>query len=133
MLICRRYNEALAAIQWRAQLLEPEVRVCLLLNQFTQSLNVMYAFSVCKVPYVDPGSIKGNQYCSLRVQVILRHMQNRQVFSMQREHAILVSVAKHITGDPLRGGPYWKGRLYFKEVTSIMIPVLVHLVMHLVI
>ncbi|KAF9100348.1 hypothetical protein BGX27_000443 [Mortierella sp. AM989] len=57
----KRHHEAFQANNtWNAQILEPEARVCLLLNRFTRSLTVMYASSACeKVLHIDPDDITG--------------------------------------------------------------------------
>ncbi|KAF9349627.1 hypothetical protein BGX26_012103 [Mortierella sp. AD094] len=57
----KRHHDAFQAnSKWDAQFLEPEARVCLLLNRFTRSLIVMYASSACeKVLCVDPDNITG--------------------------------------------------------------------------
>ncbi|KAF9352630.1 hypothetical protein BGX26_009587 [Mortierella sp. AD094] len=54
----KRHQEAYAASYWNQ--LEPEARVCLILNRFTRNLIVMYASSACeKVFHVDPDDIAG--------------------------------------------------------------------------
>ncbi|KAI8357485.1 hypothetical protein B0O80DRAFT_496244 [Mortierella sp. GBAus27b] len=56
----RRHHEAFAANSWDQQAMEPEARVCLILNRFTRNLVVMYASSACdKVFHVDPDDITG--------------------------------------------------------------------------
>ncbi|KAI8349015.1 hypothetical protein B0O80DRAFT_417860, partial [Mortierella sp. GBAus27b] len=45
---------------WNHQALEPEARVCLIINRFTRNLIIMYASSACeKVFHVDPDEITG--------------------------------------------------------------------------
>ncbi|KAF8978043.1 hypothetical protein BGZ46_006867 [Entomortierella lignicola] len=55
----KRHHEAFRST-WNTKLMEPEVRVCLLLNRFTRNLVVMYASSACKrVLYIYPDVITG--------------------------------------------------------------------------
>ncbi|KAK3825183.1 MAG: hypothetical protein J3Q66DRAFT_327170 [Benniella sp.] len=56
----RRHHEAFAANTWDQQAMEPEARVCLILNRFTRNLTVMYASSASeKVFHVDPDQLIG--------------------------------------------------------------------------
>jgi hypothetical protein len=56
----KRHHDAFTANSWDHKLLEPEARVCLILNRFTRNLTVMYASSACeKVFHVDPNDIAG--------------------------------------------------------------------------
>ncbi|KAF9093819.1 hypothetical protein BGX27_001554 [Mortierella sp. AM989] len=56
----RRHQEALAA-NWEQ--LEPEPRVCLILNRFTMNLIVMHASSACQMVFnVDPDDITGKPF-----------------------------------------------------------------------
>ncbi|KAG0236344.1 hypothetical protein BGX31_003995, partial [Mortierella sp. GBA43] len=56
----RRHHEAFAENAWNHQALEPEARVCLIINRFTRNLIIMYASSACeKVFHVDPDEITG--------------------------------------------------------------------------
>ncbi|KAG0004022.1 hypothetical protein BGZ80_001712 [Entomortierella chlamydospora] len=56
----RHHNAFKANNTWDATSLEPEARVCLLLNRYTRSLIVMYASAVCdKVLHIDPDKIIG--------------------------------------------------------------------------
>jgi len=56
----KRHHDAFAANTWDHQMMEPEARVCLILNRFTRSLMVIYASSACeKVFHVDPDDITG--------------------------------------------------------------------------
>ncbi|KAK3825268.1 MAG: hypothetical protein J3Q66DRAFT_384514 [Benniella sp.] len=56
----KRHHDAFAANTWDHQMMEPEARVCLILNRFTRSLIVIYASSACeKVFHVDPDDITG--------------------------------------------------------------------------
>ncbi|KAF9171253.1 hypothetical protein BGX21_007534 [Mortierella sp. AD011] len=56
----RHHNAFKANNTWDATSLEPEARVCLLLNRYTRSLIVMYASAVCdKVLHIDPDKITG--------------------------------------------------------------------------
>ncbi|KAK3825270.1 MAG: hypothetical protein J3Q66DRAFT_365071 [Benniella sp.] len=56
----KRHHQAFAANTWDHQLMEPEARVCLILNRFTRSFIVIYASSACeKVFHMDPDDITG--------------------------------------------------------------------------
>lgn len=56
----RRHHEAFVASTWNPQAMEPELRVCLILNRFTRNLVVMYASGACeRVLQVDPDEITG--------------------------------------------------------------------------
>jgi len=56
----KRHHQAFAANTWDHKLMEPEARVCLILNRFTRSFVVMYASSACeKVFHMDPDDITG--------------------------------------------------------------------------
>ncbi|KAI8357484.1 hypothetical protein B0O80DRAFT_445053 [Mortierella sp. GBAus27b] len=56
----KRHHQAFEASSWNHQVMEPEARVCLIINRFTQSLIVMYASSACeKVFHVDPDHLTG--------------------------------------------------------------------------
>ncbi|KAI8358110.1 hypothetical protein B0O80DRAFT_495885 [Mortierella sp. GBAus27b] len=45
---------------WNNQAMEPEARVCLIINRYTRGLTIMYASSACeKVLHVDPDDITG--------------------------------------------------------------------------
>ncbi|KAF9366730.1 hypothetical protein BGX34_009570 [Mortierella sp. NVP85] len=56
----KRHHQAFAANTWDHQMMEPEARVCLILNRFTRNITVMYASSACeKVFHVDPDDITG--------------------------------------------------------------------------
>src|SRR5688500_6657987 len=56
----KRHHQAFAEDSWDHQALEPEARVCLILNRFTRNLVIMYASSACeKVLHVDPDHITG--------------------------------------------------------------------------
>ncbi|KAF9104342.1 hypothetical protein BGX27_010127 [Mortierella sp. AM989] len=55
-----RHHEAFKNKSWNTQFLEPEPRVCLLLNRFTRSLLVLYASSACEIVLqVHPDDIIG--------------------------------------------------------------------------
>ncbi|KAF8957225.1 hypothetical protein BGZ46_002236 [Entomortierella lignicola] len=55
----KRHHEAFRSA-WDTKLMEPEDRVCLLLNRFTRNLVVMYASSACeRVLHIDPDVITG--------------------------------------------------------------------------
>ncbi|KAI8358112.1 hypothetical protein B0O80DRAFT_424203 [Mortierella sp. GBAus27b] len=54
-----RYHQA-SENAWNNQAMEPEARVCLIINRYTRGLTVMYASSACeKVLHVDPDDITG--------------------------------------------------------------------------
>ncbi|KAI8357478.1 hypothetical protein B0O80DRAFT_289121 [Mortierella sp. GBAus27b] len=56
----KRHHQAFADNTWDQQAIAPEPRVCLIVNRFTRSLNIMYASSACeKVFNVDPDNITG--------------------------------------------------------------------------
>ncbi|KAI8358116.1 hypothetical protein B0O80DRAFT_495890 [Mortierella sp. GBAus27b] len=56
----KRHHRAFADNAWNQQAMEPEARVCLIINRFTRGLTVMYASSACeKVLHVDPDDITG--------------------------------------------------------------------------
>ncbi|KAG0237537.1 hypothetical protein BGX31_003564 [Mortierella sp. GBA43] len=56
----KRHHQAFAENSWDRQAMEPEARVCLIINRFTRSLTIMYASSACeKVLQVDPDEITG--------------------------------------------------------------------------
>ncbi|KAI8358115.1 hypothetical protein B0O80DRAFT_274461 [Mortierella sp. GBAus27b] len=55
----RRHHQA-SENAWNNQAMEPEARVCLIINRYTRGLTVMYASSACeKVLHVDPDDITG--------------------------------------------------------------------------
>ncbi|KAI8358107.1 hypothetical protein B0O80DRAFT_274238 [Mortierella sp. GBAus27b] len=56
----RRHHQAFAENSWNQHFMEPEARVCLIINRFTRNLTIMYASSACeKVFNVDPDEITG--------------------------------------------------------------------------
>ncbi|KAG0311703.1 hypothetical protein BGZ99_009979, partial [Dissophora globulifera] len=56
----KRHHEAFAANSWGTQIMEPELRVCMILNRFSRNLNVMYASSACeRVFHIDSEEIVG--------------------------------------------------------------------------
>ncbi|KAF9973364.1 hypothetical protein BGZ65_009307 [Modicella reniformis] len=56
----KRHHEAFAAHTWDHNAMEPEARVCLIINRFSRNLIVMYASSACeKVFHVDPDQLTG--------------------------------------------------------------------------
>ncbi|KAG0237539.1 hypothetical protein B0O80DRAFT_289164 [Mortierella sp. GBAus27b] len=56
----RRHHEAFSENSWDHQAMEPEPRVCLILNRFARGFTIMYASSACdKVLNVDPDEITG--------------------------------------------------------------------------
>ncbi|KAK3825283.1 MAG: hypothetical protein J3Q66DRAFT_327392 [Benniella sp.] len=61
----RRHHEAFAlnAWKWNLQGMEPEPRVCVIMNRFTRSLIVMYASSACEQVFrVDPEKMLGKPF-----------------------------------------------------------------------
>ncbi|KAI8358108.1 hypothetical protein B0O80DRAFT_382977, partial [Mortierella sp. GBAus27b] len=55
-----RHHRAFAENSWNLQAMEPEQRVCLIINRFERSLTIIYASSPCeKVLHVDPDDITG--------------------------------------------------------------------------
>ncbi|KAI8357486.1 hypothetical protein B0O80DRAFT_496245 [Mortierella sp. GBAus27b] len=56
----KRHHEAFATDLWDHKSMEPEARVCLILNRFTRNFVIMYASSACeKVFHLDPDDIIG--------------------------------------------------------------------------
>ncbi|KAI8348907.1 hypothetical protein B0O80DRAFT_501620 [Mortierella sp. GBAus27b] len=56
----KRHYKAFTENSWNHQALEPEARVCLIINRFTRNLVVMHASSACeRVFHVDPDEITG--------------------------------------------------------------------------
>ncbi|KAK3825181.1 MAG: hypothetical protein J3Q66DRAFT_327161 [Benniella sp.] len=56
----KRHHDAFAEKTWDHSMLEPEPRVCLIINRYTRDLTVMYASSACeKVLCVDPDDLTG--------------------------------------------------------------------------
>ncbi|KAF9982304.1 hypothetical protein BGZ65_003015 [Modicella reniformis] len=56
----KRHHEAFTANTWNHKVMEPEARVCLIINRFSRNLIVMYASSACeKVFHMDPDQITG--------------------------------------------------------------------------
>ncbi|KAF9198160.1 hypothetical protein BGZ49_001106 [Haplosporangium sp. Z 27] len=56
----KRHHEAFKSKSWNTQFLEPEPRVCLLLNRFTRNLAIIYASPACEaVLQVDSNDITG--------------------------------------------------------------------------
>ncbi|KAF9366461.1 hypothetical protein BGX34_002334 [Mortierella sp. NVP85] len=56
----KRHHEAFAGNSWDHQVMEPEARVCLILNRFTRSFIVMYASSASeKVFHIHPDDLTG--------------------------------------------------------------------------
>ncbi|KAG0245842.1 hypothetical protein B0O80DRAFT_274097 [Mortierella sp. GBAus27b] len=61
----RRHHEAFAsnAWKWNLQGMEPEPRVCVIMNRYTRNLVVMYASSACELVFrVDPDHIVGRPF-----------------------------------------------------------------------
>ncbi|KAF9896211.1 hypothetical protein BX616_007910, partial [Lobosporangium transversale] len=56
----KRHHEAFAANSWNHHGLEPELRVCMIMNRFTRNLVIMYASSACEsIFHIDADSIVG--------------------------------------------------------------------------
>ncbi|KAF8977610.1 hypothetical protein BGZ46_007254 [Entomortierella lignicola] len=59
----KRHHEAFAANTWNYQALEPELRVCFILNRYTRNLVILYASSACdRLLHVDPDEITGKPF-----------------------------------------------------------------------
>ncbi|KAI8349006.1 hypothetical protein B0O80DRAFT_173993 [Mortierella sp. GBAus27b] len=56
----KRHHQAFTENSWNWQAMEPEARVCLIINRYTRDLTIMYASSACeKVFHVDPDEMTG--------------------------------------------------------------------------
>ncbi|KAG0309997.1 hypothetical protein BGZ99_000737, partial [Dissophora globulifera] len=56
----KRHHEAFASNKWDLHRMEPELRVCMILNRFMRNLIIMYASSACERVFdVDPDHIVG--------------------------------------------------------------------------
>ncbi|KAI8348990.1 hypothetical protein B0O80DRAFT_489793 [Mortierella sp. GBAus27b] len=56
----KRHHQAFTENSWNCQAMEPEARVCFIINRYTRNLTIMYASSACeKVFHVDPDDITG--------------------------------------------------------------------------
>ncbi|KAG0288573.1 hypothetical protein BGZ98_004209, partial [Dissophora globulifera] len=56
----KRHHEAFATNTWDMHVMEPELRVCMILNRFSRNLIIMYASSACeRVFHIDPDHIVG--------------------------------------------------------------------------
>ncbi|KAF9577495.1 hypothetical protein BGW38_007258, partial [Lunasporangiospora selenospora] len=56
----KQHHAAFAANSWDPSFLQPEVRVCLILNRFTRNLVIMYASSATKMLFnIDPEDMVG--------------------------------------------------------------------------
>ncbi|KAG0302950.1 hypothetical protein BGZ98_007104 [Dissophora globulifera] len=56
----KRHHEAFVANRWDIHVMEPELRVCMILNRFSRNLIVMYASSACeRIFHIDPDHIVG--------------------------------------------------------------------------
>ncbi|KAI8348994.1 hypothetical protein B0O80DRAFT_173666 [Mortierella sp. GBAus27b] len=56
----KRHHQAFTENSWNWQAMEPEARVCLIINRYTRDLTIMYASSACeKVFHVDPDGMTG--------------------------------------------------------------------------
>ncbi|KAG0295758.1 hypothetical protein BGZ98_001238 [Dissophora globulifera] len=56
----KRHHEAFAANKWNMQGMEPEPRVCMILNRFSQNLIIIYASPACEHIFnIDPENIVG--------------------------------------------------------------------------
>ncbi|KAF9273133.1 hypothetical protein BGZ68_001773 [Mortierella alpina] len=59
----KRHHKAFKATSWNAQGLEPEFRVCMILNRYSQSLGVLYASPSCEhVLHIDAEAIVGKPF-----------------------------------------------------------------------
>ncbi|KAI8349014.1 hypothetical protein B0O80DRAFT_174047 [Mortierella sp. GBAus27b] len=56
----KRHHQAFTENPWNCQAMEPEARVCLIINRYTRDLTIMYASSACeRILHVDPDEITG--------------------------------------------------------------------------
>ncbi|KAG0293274.1 hypothetical protein BGZ98_002248 [Dissophora globulifera] len=56
----KRHHEAFAANTWDMRGMEPELRVCMILNRFSRNLIIMYASSACeRIFHINPEHIVG--------------------------------------------------------------------------
>ncbi|KAG0302948.1 hypothetical protein BGZ98_007102 [Dissophora globulifera] len=56
----KRHHEAFVANTWNMHGMEPEPRVCMILNRFSRNLIIMYASSACeRIFHIDPDHIVG--------------------------------------------------------------------------
>ncbi|KAG0325122.1 hypothetical protein BGZ99_001032 [Dissophora globulifera] len=56
----KRHHEAFATNTWDTHVMEPELRVCMILNRFSRNLIIMYASSACERVFdIDPDHIVG--------------------------------------------------------------------------
>ncbi|KAG0311110.1 hypothetical protein BGZ99_010369 [Dissophora globulifera] len=56
----KRHHEAFATNTWDTHVMEPELRVCMILNRFSRNSIIMYASSACeRVFHIDPDHIVG--------------------------------------------------------------------------
>ncbi|KAG0325135.1 hypothetical protein BGZ99_001045 [Dissophora globulifera] len=56
----KRHQKAFTSNRWDARGMEPELRVCMILNRFSRNLIIMYASSTCeRVFHIDPDDIVG--------------------------------------------------------------------------
>ncbi|KAG0325134.1 hypothetical protein BGZ99_001044 [Dissophora globulifera] len=56
----KRHHEAFTANRWDMHGMEPEPRVCMILNRFSRNLIIMYASSACeRIFHIDPDHILG--------------------------------------------------------------------------
>ncbi|KAG0325120.1 hypothetical protein BGZ99_001030, partial [Dissophora globulifera] len=56
----KRHHEAFAANKWDMHVMEPALRVCMILNRFSRNLIIMYASSACeRIFHIDPDHIVG--------------------------------------------------------------------------
>ncbi|KAF9938397.1 hypothetical protein BGZ67_000239 [Mortierella alpina] len=59
----KRHHNAFKDMSWNAQGLEPEFRVCMILNRFSRTLGVMYASPLCEdVLHIDTEAIIGKPF-----------------------------------------------------------------------
>ncbi|CAO3573035.1 unnamed protein product [Mortierella alpina] len=59
----KRHHQAFKAMSWNAQGLEPEFRVCMILNRYSRTLVVLYASPSCEhVLHIDSEAIVGKPF-----------------------------------------------------------------------
>ncbi|KAF9927507.1 hypothetical protein BGZ67_007452 [Mortierella alpina] len=59
----KRHHMAFKDMTWNAQELEPELRVCMILNRYTRALGVLYASPLCeRVLHIDAEEIAGKPF-----------------------------------------------------------------------
>ncbi|KAG0252329.1 hypothetical protein BG011_007035 [Mortierella polycephala] len=59
----RRHQLAFAANTWDPNVLEPEPRICMILNRFSRNLGILYASPSCElILHVDPNKVVGKPF-----------------------------------------------------------------------